>query len=496
MVNQVEWAYNGLGQPTAEYQAHGGSVNQATTPRVQTAYAHPGPTALAALARRRAAITPSPRAGEGGSRSEPGEGAPHTASYQDDGLHRRITSGTGTSQRHYYSASWQVLEERIGTNPDAAPPERQFVWGLRYLDDCVLRDRSPTNNGVLSERLYALQDANWNVTSLISPAGAVQERYRYAAYGQPTFLSAAFVPLAPNVSAFDWETLYCGYRYDRSTGLYQVRYRYLHPGLGCWLTRDPIRYRAGDLSLLRYVLSSPLRFIDPLGLRVIHVARNTPNGKTQPAPPRDVEYFDTLLNELAEDEISIVGCLARWARSSSFVLVVEWIPGHEPAGQVKYDSSGKPIGGTLYLPSGDPDQDFVIPPNTRARGYFPVANDPRTNRRVALILIAHELGHAVAGLDDPVQGTPKGGNLTVVENPFRGVLGVNPRLRYFPGEPDPPTLQELEPSSLKWIDFARRRFPPDRIQGLDAVQEVERSFKPSNALQPLPFQVPTVTPLP
>jgi RHS repeat-associated protein len=29
-------------------------------------------------------------------------------------------------------------------------------------------------------------------------------------------------------------------RLDADTGFYQVRNRYLHPGLGRWLTRDPI----------------------------------------------------------------------------------------------------------------------------------------------------------------------------------------------------------------------------------------------------------------
>src|SRR5262249_13146584 len=43
-----------------------------------------------------------------------------------------------TGRHYYYSDSWQVLEERIGPT-DA--PERQFVWGLRYLDDLVLRER-------------------------------------------------------------------------------------------------------------------------------------------------------------------------------------------------------------------------------------------------------------------------------------------------------------------------------------------------------------------
>ena len=35
VVSQVQRAYNGLGQLTAEYQAHGAAVDTATTPKVQ-----------------------------------------------------------------------------------------------------------------------------------------------------------------------------------------------------------------------------------------------------------------------------------------------------------------------------------------------------------------------------------------------------------------------------------------------------------------------------
>src|SRR5262249_45266670 len=39
VVNQVQRAYDGLGQRTAEWQAHAGAVNTGTTPEVQYAYA-------------------------------------------------------------------------------------------------------------------------------------------------------------------------------------------------------------------------------------------------------------------------------------------------------------------------------------------------------------------------------------------------------------------------------------------------------------------------
>jgi hypothetical protein len=76
------------------------------------------------------------------------------------------TVSTTVSTRHfYYSDQWQVLEERVGTTGSSATIDRQFVWGLRYIDDLILRDRS--NGGTLNERYYNVADANWNTVALV-----------------------------------------------------------------------------------------------------------------------------------------------------------------------------------------------------------------------------------------------------------------------------------------------------------------------------------------
>jgi YD repeat-containing protein len=146
-------------------------------------------------------------------------------------------AGPTLSYRHYYySAGWQVLEERTAPAPTVAG--RQFVWGLRYIDELILRDRSV--NGVLNERLYALQDDNWNVTSLCDTAGNIQERYAYSAYGVVQFLDADFSLSAGDISAYSWETLYGGYRYDAAVGLYLAGFRWLNPPVGCSMPSEPV----------------------------------------------------------------------------------------------------------------------------------------------------------------------------------------------------------------------------------------------------------------
>lgn len=119
-------------------------------------------------------------------------------------------------------------------------------------------------NGILDERLFALQDPNWSMCALVSIAGIVQERYAYEPYGTPTFLTPAFGATAASI--FNWDVLYAGYRIDSSTGLFMVRNRPLNPLVG-WLVRDPIEL-VDTRSLVEYAGSSPVQFSDAFGLQV------------------------------------------------------------------------------------------------------------------------------------------------------------------------------------------------------------------------------------
>ena len=205
------------------------------------------------------------------------------AEYGYDGRNFRIVtktyaSGVLSEVRHaYYSGDWQLLEERVEAaplpNPQSLIPAAQFIWGLRYIDDLVLRDRNADSNtstgdlgktgSGLEERLYAMQDANWTVVAIANASGAVQERYLYSAYGTPKFLDAAFN--TRSTSSYAWETLYTGRQYDPETGFLYYRQRYLTAPLGRFLSRDPIGHKGG-INLYAYVGDSPARDTDPTGL--------------------------------------------------------------------------------------------------------------------------------------------------------------------------------------------------------------------------------------
>lgn len=196
-------------------------------------------------------------------------GASTVSEYAYDGAERRViqktySGGSLSETRHLYytqPSHWQVIEERVDPSSNA---QRQFVRGLRFIDDCVLRDRDTTGNGTLDERLYACQDVNWNVDAIIDTTGNVQERFAYSAYGVPLFLTSGFG--SRSASSYDWEYLYCGYRYETGTGVFHVRYRvYLTP-LGTWTRRDPVGYNPAGPNLYQYAISRPLSLTDPLGL--------------------------------------------------------------------------------------------------------------------------------------------------------------------------------------------------------------------------------------
>ncbi len=179
------------------------------------------------------------------------DGSATIVTYAYDGLHRRTKKVIGSDTRHfYYTDKWQIVEERMNTSTIA---DRQFVWGIRYIDDLVLRDRG-------TERLYVIQDY-FQPTAVMNTSGTVQERYGYSAFGTTRVMTASFGSRA--TSSYEWETRFGAYRWDAETGLCQVRNRYLHTGLGRWVNRDPMGDNIeADINLYRYAFNSPTNFVD------------------------------------------------------------------------------------------------------------------------------------------------------------------------------------------------------------------------------------------
>jgi RHS repeat-associated protein len=93
--------------------------------------------------------------------------------YAYDGLGRRVFESPNNANptQLYYSDQNQVLEEDTGSAPAAL--SAQYVWSPVYVNAMIYRDYkfvggSGSTAFTLNERTYVLQDANYNVTALVS----------------------------------------------------------------------------------------------------------------------------------------------------------------------------------------------------------------------------------------------------------------------------------------------------------------------------------------
>jgi len=176
------------------------------------------------------------------------------------------TAGSLSENRHfYYTSDWQSLEERLGTGPASATAERQQVWGQRYIDDLVVRDRDTSGDGTLNERFYGLQDANWNMVALIDASATAQERYLYSPFGWPIFLNGTMSTILAT-STVESETLFTGQRFELLTCLHLFRRRPYDSITGRFITRDPLLYPNGLNTYAGWFVPNAS---DPLGMEIV-----------------------------------------------------------------------------------------------------------------------------------------------------------------------------------------------------------------------------------
>ncbi|HEY7154842.1 MAG TPA: RHS repeat-associated core domain-containing protein, partial [Gemmataceae bacterium] len=186
-------------------------------------------------------------------------GGTMVASYKYDGLGRRITEIHGSNTRElYYSAQGQVLAEWYNGLLQA-----RNVWSPVYVNALAYRDQARLNNGVLNDRFLVQQDADWNVTALVNPAGTILERYAYDPFGAVTVLNSNFT--VRGTSNYNVPYGFQDMRYDWTVSVNIADNRVYSPTLMRWLQTDPIGLNAGNNDYA-FVGDTPTDAVDPSGL--------------------------------------------------------------------------------------------------------------------------------------------------------------------------------------------------------------------------------------
>ena len=103
---------------------------------------------------------------------------------------------------------------------------------------------------------YYEQDGLGSPTSLSSSSGALMNTYTYNSFGKLTASTGTLT------NPFQ----FTGHEFDSETGLHYFRARYYDPGVGRFLSEDPIRINGG-INYYVYVLNDPADNDDPYGLR-------------------------------------------------------------------------------------------------------------------------------------------------------------------------------------------------------------------------------------
>ena len=239
------------------------------------------------------------------------------------GLNSAVTAPV---QTFYYSNQWQVVQENFQASSTATPElKTQNVWGEAYVNELILRDSNADNSlatsvygkpgSGLEQRIYALQDANWNVTTLLGPTGNELQQYVYDPYGNVKIASQQDFPFN---DPYGFAYLFQGGRIDSLTGLYTFQHRDYNPVTATWMEEDPAGYLDGP-NMYQFAHSDPTSTIDPNGEEGV-----------SPMPPvtRPMRCSDSpIMDYITVGEVG-VGAFGLGHLGINHMLLLFWTGGH------------------------------------------------------------------------------------------------------------------------------------------------------------------------
>lgn len=175
----------------------------------------------------------------------------------------QITSG-GTVQANY---TYDAMGRRTAKTVGSASPMQYLYDGASAVQETQGSAINPILTGLgiderfarndVTGRTYFLTDALGSTIGLTDSTGATQQRYSYDPYGNVTQTN--------NSAGFSNSYQYAGREAD-GPGLYYYRARYYSPGMGRFISEDPMGFGGGQLNFYAYVGNDPLSRIDPYGM--------------------------------------------------------------------------------------------------------------------------------------------------------------------------------------------------------------------------------------
>lgn len=183
-----------------------------------------------------------------------------SAVFDELSLRLPVSARTGNNTQLLYDALDRCvkIEERAGGSLTST---KQFVWC--GTERCEERDAS---GNVVSQffglgqktsgnSFYYNLDHLGSVREVTNSSGAIVTQVAFSPWGEATLLQGSTLP----------DFGYAGYYNHGRSGLNLTLYRAYSPGLGRWLSRDPLGESAG-VNLYGYVGNNPISFTDRLGL--------------------------------------------------------------------------------------------------------------------------------------------------------------------------------------------------------------------------------------
>ena len=181
--------------------------------------------------------------------------AQHVVTFAYDHKGRMVAKAVDDVARQYLWDGYNIIRETINHQQ---PTTNHYVWGL---DLSGTLQGAGGVGGLLAEikdggPYYAAFDANGNVTEYISTNGVTAAHYEYSPFGE---ISSQSGDLADSFTHRFSTKPWCGV-----TGLSEYEKRKYGPGMGRWLSRDPIE-ELGSINLYLSFENAPFRHIDPHG---------------------------------------------------------------------------------------------------------------------------------------------------------------------------------------------------------------------------------------